>query len=83
MVTRSKTRKFKPKTFLANVNSELEPLNVKQALANPCWKQAMCYEFQALKTNNTWSLVPFTSDMAVISNRWIFRIKYNNDGTIS
>lgn len=67
MVTRSKTRNLKPKTFLANINSELEPLNVKQALADPCWKQAMCFEFQALQANNTWSLVPFTSDMPVIS----------------
>lgn len=39
-------------------------------------------EFQALVDNQTWELVPFTSDMKVISNKWIFKVKTNSDGSL-
>ena len=27
--------------------------------------------------------VPYTSDMSLVNNKWLYRIKYNSDGTIS
>ena len=39
-------------------------------------------EYRALERNHTWVLVPFSSDMNLIRNKWIFWIKYNFDGSI-
>lgn len=54
MLTRSKTGSLKSRLFLAHV----EPANIKQALSSPQWLLAMKAEYQALRDNNTWSLVP-------------------------
>ncbi|KAL6324112.1 hypothetical protein AAG906_006383 [Vitis piasezkii] len=54
----------------------------KVALKNPNWHTAMVEEYQALVRNNTWTLVPFHPSMNVINSKWIFRVKYNSDGTI-
>ncbi|KAK0598454.1 hypothetical protein LWI29_034831 [Acer saccharum] len=66
MITRSKTGSLKPKTFLStsNISSAVssEPKTVKQALSDPKWYSAMQEEFRALQSNNTWSLVPHSSD---------------------
>lgn len=43
---------------------------------------AMEEEFSALQHNNTWDLVPFSKDMNLIGCKWVFRIKYNPDGTV-
>lgn len=51
-------------------------------LFNPDWKQIMQIEFNALVTNNTWSFVLLKDNMAFVSYKWIFRVKYNYDGTI-
>ena len=39
-----------------------------------------------MQKNNAWDLVPLSSiprDVKPIGSRWVFRIKYNNDGTIN
>ncbi|KAH9646728.1 retrovirus-related pol polyprotein from transposon RE1 [Citrus sinensis] len=82
MVTRSKAGIFKPKSYLA-VSQELEPTSVKLALSDPKWKQAMQAEFDALQVNETWELVPKEAAQKIIGNKWVFRIKYNPDGSIS
>ena len=82
MVTRSKAGIFKPKSYLA-VTQELEPTSVKVALSDPRWKQAMQAEFDALQINETWELVPKETTQKIIGNKWVFRVKYNPDGSIS
>ncbi|KAH9762946.1 retrovirus-related pol polyprotein from transposon RE1 [Citrus sinensis] len=82
MVTRSKAGVFKPKTYLAAVQ-ELEPYSVKAALADPKWKQAMQDEYEALEKNEIWVLVPKESAGKIVGNKWVFRVKYNPDGSIS
>ena len=39
-------------------------------------------EFAALTKNNTWSLFPSSSASNVIGCKWVFRVKYNPDGTV-
>ena len=39
-------------------------------------------EYKALISNNTWSLVPAPRDMNVVQNKWVFRIKYKQNGEI-
>ena len=40
-------------------------------------------EFKALQANQTWDLVIPIAHVKVVGNKWIFRIKYNSDGSIS
>ncbi|KAK9204194.1 hypothetical protein WN943_014452 [Citrus x changshan-huyou] len=84
MVTRAKAGIFKPK-FLAysSVLEEHEPATISQALSNPKWKAAMQAEYDALMKNETWVLVPASQATKVVGCKWVFRIKYNADGSIS
>jgi len=46
------------------------------------WHDAMCDEIKALRSNHTWSLVPFYPSMNVVGSRWVYRIKRRIDGSI-
>jgi hypothetical protein len=39
-------------------------------------------EIQALRSNNTWSLVPFHPSMNVVGSRRVYMIKHRVDGSI-
>ena len=89
MVTQSKAGIYKPK--LLNVlkhplivsSSLVEPLLIKEALSDANWKKAMDAEFQALKNNHTWDLVPYQSKYNFVGNKWVFKLKYNSDGSLN
>ena len=40
-------------------------------------------EFDALRRNSTWELVPPSPSQNIIGCRWVYKIKRNMDGTIS
>jgi hypothetical protein len=40
-------------------------------------------EFDALTLNHTWTLVPPPPGANIVSGKWIFRHKYNSDGSLS
>ena len=82
MLTRSKNGIHKPKAFLSDVLHELEPTTFKTAVTNPHWQEAMQKEIMALHANDTWSLVPYTEGMPLITSKWIFKTKYHSDGSI-
>ena len=84
MVTRSKVGIIKPnpKYFARSVGSHMIPKSVTEALASPAWKQAMQLEYDALMNNNTWRLVPWNSSYNVVGAKWVFKLKYNADGSI-
>ena len=39
-------------------------------------------EYNALQRNNTWELVPYTADMNLVGNKWIFWAKFKSDGSV-
>ena len=39
-------------------------------------------ELEALDRNNTWSLVPRTTDMNIVGSRWVFKTKIKSDGSV-
>ncbi|KAL6344904.1 hypothetical protein AAG906_006662 [Vitis piasezkii] len=78
MTTRSKVGTFKPKLLLTTSHTCL----LRFTLAPTFYHVTMVEEYQALVRNNTWTLVPFHPSMNVIDSKWIFRVKYNSDGTI-
>ncbi|KAL5827945.1 hypothetical protein ACOSQ3_019790 [Xanthoceras sorbifolium] len=88
MVTQSKNGIFKPNAYTSTWHlpavflAETAPRTVKEALSSPYWKLAMQDEYSALIRNKTWSLVPGTSSMNIVRCKWVFRTKFNPDGTI-
>ena len=83
MKTRAKSSIVKPRAYISSSPfSSLEPTSVSAALSDSCWKSAMDQEFSALLGNHTWELAPPTPNQPVINNKWIFRVKYNDDGSL-
>lgn len=87
MCTRSWHGILKPnaKYALTTITSEKiprEPQNTKSALAHTGWKTTMEEELAALHQNQTWELVPRTSQMNVIGSKWVFKAKLKPDGSL-
>jgi len=62
-----------------------EPATIKQAFEGEHaeeWKAAADEEYHALMENKTWELVDRPKERKVLSNKWVFRIKYQSDGSI-
>ncbi|GKB54681.1 ribonuclease H-like domain-containing protein [Tanacetum coccineum] len=85
MVTRSKVGivKANPKYKLHVTTSSLIPKSSFHALQDPNWKQAMCNEYKALIDNNTWVLVPRPPNVNIVRSIWLYKHKYNADGSLS
>uniref|UniRef100_A0A803PPU2 Integrase catalytic domain-containing protein n=1 Tax=Cannabis sativa TaxID=3483 RepID=A0A803PPU2_CANSA len=85
MQTKSKSGVYKPKVYLVAASKQKlyeEPKIVKQTLSLPHWKKVMDTKNVALKRKKTWILVPPTLDMNILSNKWVYRTKYNKDGSL-
>jgi hypothetical protein len=39
-------------------------------------------EYDTLTTNNTWDLVPHPVGSNIVTSKWIFKHKFNSDGTL-
>ncbi|XP_074282698.1 uncharacterized protein LOC141607237 [Silene latifolia] len=76
--------RFSPqyRQFVARLTTGHEPRSFKEAVGNPGWCEAMTKEIDALELNNTWVLEELPSDKKALGNKWVYRIKYNADGTI-
>lgn len=65
-------------------NAEINP-SVYEALNGPYaseWREAMRFEFDALKRSDAWSLVERPRNKNVIGCRWVLRTKYKADGSV-
>jgi transposase InsO family protein len=85
MQTRSKSGIYKPKVgFTAHVDySVTEPTSYTTASKHSQWCDAMHEEFQALQKQGTWSLVPKPPFKNIVGCKWVYKLKYNSDGTIA
>ncbi|KAI3724944.1 hypothetical protein L1987_64712 [Smallanthus sonchifolius] len=55
--------------------SQLEPKNVKEALADNCWIEAMQDELSQFQKLHVWDLVDLPKGMHPIGTRWVFKCK--------
>uniref|UniRef100_A0A2N9FS43 Reverse transcriptase Ty1/copia-type domain-containing protein n=1 Tax=Fagus sylvatica TaxID=28930 RepID=A0A2N9FS43_FAGSY len=85
MQIRSKNGIFKPKlSYTARIDYNLtEPTTYSTTSKHPQWCNAMDEEFQALQKQGTWALVPAPSTKNIVGCKWVYKLKYNSDGTIS
>ena len=62
--------------------SMIEPKNVKEALLDEFWVNAMQEELEQLSRNGVWTLVTRPNHTNVIGTKWIFKIKTDEFGNI-
>ena len=68
--------------YMAVITKIVEPRFFHEAVKDSNWKEAMIKEIDALKKNNTWSVVDLPSGKKVINSKWVYKVKYNSDGSI-
>jgi hypothetical protein len=87
-VTRSQHNIRKPKQFYPGIIryggfcSTGEPETWQEAMSDSWWKDAMEVEYDALRRNNTWRLVPAHEGRNVIDCKWVYKVKRKADGTV-
>ena len=83
MVTRGKAGIVRPNPRYAHIAATDDvPRSVCAALWDPAWLAAMQDEYNALQQNGMWEPVPRPPGPHVISGKWIFKNKYNADGSL-
>jgi hypothetical protein len=85
MITRGKSGFFLPKQHFSLTATAISPIpaTYRSALKDPNWYNAMLEEFNALMRNDTWSLVARPAGVNVVTGKWIFRHKFNSDGSLA
>ncbi|CAA7041847.1 unnamed protein product [Microthlaspi erraticum] len=68
--------------FLAEITLREEPLYFKDAVQFEVWRKAMGFEVEALEATKTWSLTELPPGKKALASKWVYRIKYNSDGSI-
>ena len=81
MATRAKTGFRIPALYHVTSLSPV-PKTFRSALANPNWRATMEEEHAALLQNHTWDLVPRPPRANVVTGKWIFKHKFNADGSL-
>jgi hypothetical protein len=81
MATRGKTGYHQPRLGLHSEVLSPIPRSFRDALADPHWRKAMEEEHTALLDNCTWDLVRRHSQANVVTGKWVFRHKFNADGS--
>jgi len=64
------------------IHLPIEPNSYRQAALHPEWMSAMQCEFDALCTNRTWTLFPRPLHQKVVRNKWVFKVKQKQDGSV-
>ncbi|KAL4573963.1 hypothetical protein LXL04_020785 [Taraxacum kok-saghyz] len=62
--------------------STIEPKNVKIAMDDSDWVEAMQAELAEFKRNKVWRLIPTPPDVSVVGLKWVFRNKLDKEGNV-
>jgi len=68
--------------YLANITTTKEPHTYAQAILDRNWQKAMDEELSTLQLNQTWTLTLLPDGQKPIGCKWVYKIKYNSDGSV-
>lgn len=60
------------RSFNVNLDTQIIPNSIKEALDHPGWKQAVNDEMSALVKNDTWLLVTKPDNISPVGYKWVF-----------
>ena len=69
-------------SLLDSLDSYSEPCSYAEAITKPEWQEAMQKEFDTLQANNTWDLVALPAGKKPISCKWVYKVKYKENGSL-
>ncbi|CAN1346939.1 Retrovirus-related Pol polyprotein from transposon TNT 1-94 [Linum perenne] len=72
----------KHRHYVFSISSEREPTTYLQASKSENWIKAIQFELNSLEKTKTWVLSDLPANKKPIGCKWVFRIKYKQDGTI-
>jgi hypothetical protein len=77
----------KPKPFSSYMalmcdRIEKEPTCLEESIQKKEWVDAMTEEYQSIRKNDVWEIVPRPKNKDVVSSKWIYKIKHVADGSI-
>ena len=61
----------------------MDSKNVYEALTDSDWISAMQEELHQFERNQVWHLVPKPKDRTIIGSKWVFRNKFDEQGTVT
>ena len=61
---------------------QVEPTKVEEALHDESWVEAIHDELLQFQRNDVWTLVPRSEGEHIISTKWIFRNKTDEEGNV-
>lgn len=59
-----------------------DPLYFEESGSSLEWQIAMKVKMQSIEKNSTWELLDALEGKNVIGLKWVYRTKYNNDGSV-
>jgi len=63
--------------------SKIEPKNVKEAMTDEFWIEAMQEELNQFKRSEVWDLVPRLEGINVIGTKWVYKNKSDENGSVT
>ena len=61
----------------------MEPKNIKEALLDEFWINAMQEELSQFRRNEVWNLVPRPEGTNIIGTKWVFKNKSDESGMVT
>ena len=58
-----------------------KPSSFTHAIKHQVWKDAMAEEYESIMKNDVWDVVPRPQDKAVVTSKWLYKIKHAVDGS--
>ena len=59
-----------------------EPQCFEEAIKEEVWREAMDVEMKSIEKNRTWQLVDLPKGKDAIGLKWVYKTKYNEDGSV-
>lgn len=69
-------------SFLVSIDKVKEPASYAEAKRLLVWDDPMDDEITALEDTETWTICTLPPDKTPIGCRWVFKVKFNADGTV-
>uniref|UniRef100_A0A2N9HVG8 CCHC-type domain-containing protein n=1 Tax=Fagus sylvatica TaxID=28930 RepID=A0A2N9HVG8_FAGSY len=77
----SKRKQLHHTSVINYLNTEPPTFKVDSQFSQ--WQDAMLSEFQALQRQETWTLLPPSSEQNLVGCHWVYKLKRNSDGSIA
>lgn len=69
-------------SILFSISSTFELQFYHQAVKYDHWKKSINDELAATEAYHTWSITTLPKDKYSISCRWVYKVKFNSDGSV-